>query len=585
MILMIVGHVGAWLLAIALAQRLKIGGGAAALATAAFVLHALLVTLIVLVSGSAGMLGPWPLAAGGVASGIAGALIGRFDPRPLRQTAREMWAESPAAVASCLALLALVTVRHLYNAWYHCPPTQDEMEYHLPKLALWIQHGTLARPESIDLRTYFPAGMQLLQAWWVGFARNDFLIEGASLEMALLALFACAALVRRLGGTRSSALLAGTLFVAMPAALLNGTTALNDFPVAAMILAGFALTSSRSALVVAASSVMLGAGIKPLALFALPGLLLAWIPAWREAKPLDLPRLAPWALIALAAFGGSYWYLRNAAQFGNPFYPVTPAVAGRSETLTEGLGQTSTGPNVRNLGGNLGAIFGPRMVNLGSVTNPSLPRQTGWGWLLTLAGLPAIAWMAWRDPKWRRTAAAFAVSLLFVLLLVQVDDYTARFVLFLPGLMACVVASLPRTAVVASVACAASLANVWETRVPLTFSNPGAAAHMRSVDPLERDCWTIRFAAAPPALRAFYTSTEPVMAMTFNYDVYALARGDYRRRVEHIVPRDADELLAAMDRLQCRWLVVTSRKLLPITDAAVVAGRLRIIAPGHYERR
>ena len=190
---------------------------------------------------------------------------------------------------------------------------------------------------------------------------------------------------------------------------------------------------------------------------------------------------------------------------------------------------------------------------------------------------------AWRDAKWRRTAVAIIVLLVFVLLQVQVDELTARFVLFFPALMACAVASLPRTAVLAAVGCAASLANVWETRVPLTFSKPGASAFMRSLDPLERDCWTIAFANSPLA-RSFYLSNEPVMAMTFNYDIYALARGDYRRRIEYIVPKDADELVAAMDRQQCRWLICTSRALQPITDAAVADGRLRAVDYGHYER-
>ena len=582
-VLMLLGHAGAWLLAIALQKRLKLSG-AAANVTGAFVVHALIVTLAVLVAGSAGVLGPLSLTTGGILCGLAGLALG-VRLHSVRQVALATWRESPAVAGISATLIALLLVRHLFNALYFCPFTEDELEYHLPKLAIWMQQGTLARPDLLDTRGYFPAGMQLLQAWWVGFLRHDVLIEGAALETLALAAAAIVALARRLGATRPSALLAAALFAATPAILLHSTSALNDLPAAAFVLAGFALTRSRSESVLASTALLLGAGIKPTVLFAAPGIVLLAIPAWRRTT-LELPRAGAVALIVLACIAGSYWYLRNTIEYGNPTYPISASWTGEAVRPTIGQALHSGGPNLANLARNLAAIFGPRLVALGEVTNPDLPDQTGWGWSLSLLGLPALGFMLWRDARWRAPAGAFAVSLLSVLLLVQNDSWTARFVLFFPALLACAIAALPGSAVVAALAGIGSYANLWEARVPLPFTPPGATAFMRALPIADRDSWVISFGDAPAEYQRFLASPASVLAMTFNYRVYALARGDFRRRVEHVGLVDADELMRRFDTSGSRWLIVANPPAADTAavDACVEQGRLRRIAQGLYAR-
>ena len=582
-VLMLLGHAGAWLLAIAWQKRLN-GSGAAVNVTGAFVLHALIVTVVVLLAGSAGVLGPWSLAAGGILCGCVGLAL-RVRLHSVRELALATWRESPAVAGIATALIGLIFIRHLLNTVYFCPFTEDELEYHLPKLAMWMQKGTLARPDLLDTRGYFPAGMQLLQVWWVGFVRHDALIEGAALETLALAGAAIVALARRLGATRPSALLAAALFATTPAILLHGTTALNDLPAAAFVLAGFALAGSRTALVLASASLLLGAGIKPTVLFAAPGILLLAIPAWRRTR-LDLPRAGAIALIALACCAGSYWYLRNTIEYGNPFYPISASLSGAAERPTIGKALHSGGPNPANLARNVAAIFGPRLTALGEVTNPNLPDQTGWGWTLTLLGLPALVFMAWRDKRWRLPAGAFVLSLLSVLLLVQSDAWTARFIFFFPALLACAIAALPRPVAVAALAGLGSYANLWEARVPLPFTPPGATAFMQGLPIADRDSWVISFGGASAEYQPFLASTAPVLAMTFNYRVYALARGDYRRRVEHVGLVDADELMHVFEASGCRWLIVANPPAqgTAAVDACVASGRLRRIGPGLYVR-
>ena len=111
--LMLLGHGGAWLLAIALQKRLNLSGTAANV-TGAFVLHELIVTLVVLVAGSAHVLGPWALAAGGILSGCAGLALGARLP--------SVRGRSPAA-ASCVASRAWPWARDSPRlAESHSPP-------------------------------------------------------------------------------------------------------------------------------------------------------------------------------------------------------------------------------------------------------------------------------------------------------------------------------------------------------------------------------------------------------------------------------------------------------------------------------
>jgi hypothetical protein len=108
---------------------------------------------------------------------------------------------------------------------------------------------------------------------------------------------------------------------------------------------------------------------------------------------------------------------------------------------------------------------------------------------------------------------------------VQYDAWTARFVFFFPALLACAVAALPRPLAVAALAGIGSYANLWEARVPLPFTPPGAVAFMQALPIADRDSWVISFGGASAEYRPFLASTAPVLAMTFNYWVYALSRG------------------------------------------------------------
>jgi hypothetical protein len=483
---------------------------------------------------------------------------------------------------------AAIAVRHLLNIWWFAPCVMDEFEYHLPKLASWIQHGDLVRPVMVDTRACFPSGMQILQIWWVGILRHDAFIEGASMEALALTLVATVSMARSLGVSRPAAIVAAVLLAAAPAFGLHATGAMNDLPAAALIVAAFALARSKATVPLGIAALLLGAGIKPVVLFAAPAVLVFAARSWRE--PAARPRLGSVLLIGLAAFTGGYWYGINAVQYGNPFHPVPLGSGGGAAKVSIGPATVSTRPSPSRLARNVGAVFGPRMYAFGDVTNPTLPDRTGWGWVLAVALWPAALWEMRRGGgEWRRALSGAALGTALVLLMVEHDPWNARFVMFAAAFAACAIAwtaaQLGRAAGV--IVLAVSLAGVWEARTPVSYTAPGAAEFMRARSLRDRDAFAVSFRNAPPSMVArFLESSDPVLCITFNFPVYALARGDFRRRLEYSDTDNPDGISELMRTRGCRWLLTVGAPsaVFRAADELVRRGELRAAAPGLYER-
>ncbi len=598
-VLMILSHAGAWLLAIALQSRLRTGSRGTDI-VGAFLLHALLVSLIVLAAGSFKILGLAALSAAGIASLAGGIALGGHRVlagalRWLRAAAIEH-RTNPTALLSAALLVALL-VRHLANIWFYTPSTFDETDYHLPKLALWIQTGGLARPDSADLRTYFPAGMQLIQAWWVGFLHHDVLIEAASLEWAVLAAAAVAAIGRRLEISRAGSLLAAALFLTTPAATLHATTAMNDIAASACVLAIIAFLTRPEPTngVFAIAALCLGVGIKPTVGFAAIGLVMLAVPALRkrEAAPAPgegtesrVPRLA-WIGAMLAAFVGAYWFLMNFAQFDNPFFPVGVRAYGGSSRVGLVQQQISSGPSFEKLWGSLRDIVLHRLFTAPATWQVSMMNDVGWGIFLPAVGPVSLAWLLWKKPAWRIPALAMFVGLLTTLLLVENDAWSGRFLVWFVALFALAIAGAIDGARWRHAAAAALVIfaawHLWATRIPSTFRGEWGAT-LASMPWRDRNLAVIMHKRASPVERALIDSNEPVVCMGYNMGVTTAMHPDFGRRVEQTTLADAEKLLAFMRERKCRylWLVnvpIMGERILPL----VVDGRLRLICPGWFE--
>src|SRR5204863_2985827 len=108
-------------------------------------------------------------------------------------------------------LLGIVALRLLLQVYFFSPHMGDAVAYHLPKLGEWIRAGGFTREMGLHPHTTFPAGFELVEAWWVVFPRHDLLIEMAGVEFLALAFSATYALARWLGWGQRTSFLAATL--------------------------------------------------------------------------------------------------------------------------------------------------------------------------------------------------------------------------------------------------------------------------------------------------------------------------------------------------------------------------------------
>ncbi len=616
-----VAHAGLWILAIALQRHVAAESRAGAVALAG-VIHAVLASVLALGLGVCGALSPVPMTVAGAAAGALGFAMG--GARALREAGRAAdslvrgFREESAGMAILLLVFALLLIfRHAVNAWLFVPYTFDEHAYHLPHLVSWVQTGSLARPAMVDTRAYFPAGMQLLQAWWTVIPHHDLMVEAASLEMAALGAAATAALARALGATRCGAVLAGLLWACAPIVLAQGSSAMNDAAAGSLVLAAAAFlvrpANPRRAIFHAALAVALGAGIKPTVLFVLPALALLVVASWRRAKTAEAPPAeAPWcrftaAGLAVAALVcAAWWYALNARDFGNPFFPVV-AGAG-SQRITSMPATMSGGPSFSNLFASLRDVFGPRYVRFDPLVTPVADR-TGWGLPISIAGPFALLWLVVRDRRWRLPAAVFAAGVVLTYLLVEHDKYNARFVLWAAALPAAalgaVAPKIPRGWIAVAIVAYAAGADLVRTSVPAAFWQRAQDGGLRVDEPYLKDYLRVpwerrdaryvtlaRFVGVPggpdEALRwqARYDENMPVLCLTAGWPAAALARADYRRRVEFAAPRSAEELLSTMRGRGCRRLLVWAvpADVQHAVDDAVASGKLRPMHAGWFER-
>ena len=109
-----------------------------------------------------------------------------------------------------------------------------------------VRAGGFTREMGVDLCAPFPAGFELLEAWWVVFLRHDVLIELAGVEMLLLCAAGAYALAREVNLTERPAAWAAFLTVLTPGLYLSATACLNDIAIAALVIVTMAFVLTRA---------------------------------------------------------------------------------------------------------------------------------------------------------------------------------------------------------------------------------------------------------------------------------------------------------------------------------------------------
>jgi hypothetical protein len=334
-----VGHGAAWVAgaalvlwsAVAIARALGLDGLVRTLLACA-VLSCAQVVLAIEALSLLRQVRPWPLL--GLHAAVAAALIAagaRPAPLPFR-AARDGLLRATRGLAlrvllggvavSAVALLALV---------YLVPPNNhDGLTYHMTRVALWLQQGSLDAVARPDLRTtILPANAELLVLWQAVLLRHDVtagLVQWLSWAGAMLAAYGVG---REAGLPERRAAFGALAFGALPAAVLQATSVQNDltaafFAAAALYFASHAHDGAWPDAALAGAAFGLALGTKPTVLLTLPCVALFLAARWRSsggAWPWRVwTRLAAAALAGTALLG-SYVYVQNVRRFGSPSGP------------------------------------------------------------------------------------------------------------------------------------------------------------------------------------------------------------------------------------------------------------------------
>ncbi len=435
-------------------------------------------TAFLMLAGLAGILRPWLLAAIG-AAGLAAILVVARTRRELCEMragaggawalARSWWASLPLGLRWLTAIaLALSAARFTFLVLALPPFTWDSLTYHLTNVAEWIQRGRITTFDTPVDRIWSPANYEVFAVWFVLFLKHDVIIEVAGLPAYLLACAAVYAIGRTLSLGRGASLLAALAYASTPALLLATTATKNDPIMAALFLMMLALgldlavrsevepgRDRAGQVVVLAAAWLLALGTKPYVIHLTVGLVVAWVLAylaagrragWRTLPGALLLRLrgnpqgfrwAAGALLTGALLLGSYWYLRNWAVTGNPFYPYGLAVEG-AEVIASA--EKATPFDLTNFLANLRSFlerFGDKQQRI----MPDLPYTTGWGWVAYGLGLPALVWGTVRRWSVRLLLAGFAAALLVLFFSSPDSPWNMRYAIWFPALMALAIGS------------------------------------------------------------------------------------------------------------------------------------------------
>ena len=237
-----------------------------------------------------------------------------------------------AVAAAFVAWQSLIALRVPVTSW-------DSLQYHLPEPSTWVLNGSVDRSGLTLTGSGYPQGQEVLHGWTMVFLHS---IRGTGLVplwLGMIAVLAVYRIARHLGVTGPSAVLGAAVFLSMPAAALQISTAYVDLGAAAFGLAAlaFALEARRAeqplalfagATVAAAMAVATKPSAVPVVLAVAAVGAIVTRRLRREARDqgaTGTPTVwTVWAAgAAVVVVLGGFWYLTNYATYRNPLYPVS----------------------------------------------------------------------------------------------------------------------------------------------------------------------------------------------------------------------------------------------------------------------
>ncbi|HEX7900567.1 MAG TPA: hypothetical protein VF950_22570 [Planctomycetota bacterium] len=502
-----------------------------------FVARFLLISLVVIAAGTTGTFNGFWLSAAGV---VALAILRPRVSKPRVPFWGYIW--------TCAA--AIVLLRLLLQVWFFAPHNHDALSYHLTKIPEWIRAGGFTREMGVDTHATFPAGFELIEAWWVVFLRHDVLIELAGVEFLLLASAACFALARELGMSEKASAWAALLYALTPGLQVSATSCLNDVPIAALVLSTFALLLAKAPWPWVAAIALLGVGIKPTYGYALPGFLVLVAKSAGTGLPVGVVALVP----------GLFWYARNALWFGNPMHPV----GSRGLIGGEGTLKIQFGPSLSSGWRNIRALFNVRVYDDQVGYGALLSHISGWGAVAFACGSLALWGWVRETPRAGRVLLGMSVSLVSVLFLVNHDDWCLRFVLFFPSVLAvAAVWAAERMRPVLGLVTAGAAFQFAATFFPVDHRLENAI-RLAKMSWRERSVGSILESQPPGVEPVLFHIVEAVHSRGESYLIY---RPDYTRPVFYFRGRTIEDLRKSIEETGARYVYCS--KVNPRSDPLI----------------
>ncbi len=201
----------------------------------------------------------------------------------------------------------------------------DTLSYHAVAPAWWIQQGNLSLPP-FNYQSYFPMNAEVQALWFMLPHGIDAYANLASLIWIAILVAVWVVHAHRLGQARwlAALALAGFLFSPGVAERLPYFTS-ADLSMASLLAAMLTLTwnpggvsrpGARALLAGLAGGLAMGMKVAAAPHLALAGL------CWAKKRSGEWPLIPMAAFVGGVALTGGYWYLRNLALTGNPFYPA-----------------------------------------------------------------------------------------------------------------------------------------------------------------------------------------------------------------------------------------------------------------------
>ncbi len=234
-----------------------------------------------------------------------------------------------ALLAALLPLGALLLWRIVSD-----PITEfDSLAYHLPNMARWYQTGAFDRLEQFPLVLYYPFDWEALCGLFILPFGDDFLVALPNLVAWAMLGLGVYTLSRLFGASRTTALGAAALLLAVPLLIDSVNSIRVDIAVAASFVAAvvFALCYARTGalsflgLSLASAGMLVGTKASGFMYCALLAAIL--VPSHFVARGASHRRTVSDIAIghgaaAAGAFVGVFWYAMNFVEVGNPFGQV-----------------------------------------------------------------------------------------------------------------------------------------------------------------------------------------------------------------------------------------------------------------------